>query len=288
LLRYIDDLVITMEEEVEAFKAEMKVVFQMSDLGLLSFYLGIEVHQDNSGLSIRQTSCTGRIVDLGGLTSCSLAHAPKEERLKLIWDNTTEEVDAMQYQRILGSLRYLVHTQSDTPFAVSYVSRFMQQPTEEHQQAIKRILCYVVGTCDYGLHYPRCPGMTHFIGYSDSDYVGDINTNKSTSVTLFFLNKCLISRQSVKQQLVALSSCEAEYIVATTASTQAIWHWSRIHRWEGWAASGVSAALGPWRGGSRGDVGSQRRGQRREKKRTKHYFCVISGMVSNLANFRYT
>lgn len=58
----------TKEEEVEAVKAEMKVVFQMSDLGILSFYLEIEVHQDDSDISLRQTSYARRIVDLGGLT----------------------------------------------------------------------------------------------------------------------------------------------------------------------------------------------------------------------------
>jgi hypothetical protein len=73
------------------------------------------------------------------------------------------------------------------------------------------------------LHYPRCPGAAHFIGYSDSDHAGDIDTSKSTSGTLFFLGKCPISWQSVKQQVVALFSCEAEYIAATTTSTQALW-----------------------------------------------------------------
>jgi len=108
-------------------------------------------------------------------------------------------------------------------FAVGYVNRFMQRPTTKHQQAVKRILRYVAGTSDYGLHYPRCPGAAHFIEYSDSDHAGDIDTSKSTSRTLFFLSKCPISWQSVKQQVVALSSCEAEYIAATTASTQALW-----------------------------------------------------------------
>ena len=68
----------------------------------------------------------------------------------------------------------------------------------EHQQAVKRILRYVEGTADYGLHYPRCPGAEHFIGYNDSDLADDIDTSKSTSRTLFFLSKCLISWQSVK------------------------------------------------------------------------------------------
>ena len=74
---YVDDLVITgtKEAEVESFKEEMKATFQMSDLGLLSFYLGIEVHQDSSGISLRQTVYAKRIVELGGLTGCNPAHS---------------------------------------------------------------------------------------------------------------------------------------------------------------------------------------------------------------------
>jgi len=132
-------------------------------------------------------------------------------------------VDATQYRRLVGSLRYLAHTRPDLAFSVGYVSRFMQRPTTEHQQAVKRIIRYIAGTLDHGLHYPRCPGAAHFVGYSDSDHAGDIDTSKSTSGILFFLGKCLVSWQSVKQQVVALSSCEAEYIAASTASTQALW-----------------------------------------------------------------
>ena len=109
---YVDDLVITgtKEAKVESFKEEMKATFQMSDLGLLSFYLGIEVHQDSSDISLRQTVYAKRIVELGGLTGCNQAHTPMEERLKLSRDSTTVEVDATQYRRLVGSLRYLAHT----------------------------------------------------------------------------------------------------------------------------------------------------------------------------------
>jgi histone deacetylase 1/2 len=122
-----------------------------------------------------------------------------EERLKLSRDSTTEEVDATQYRRLVGSLRYLTHTRPDLAFSVGYVSRFMQRPTMEHQQAVKRIIRYVDGTLDHGLYYPRCPGEAHIVGYSDNDHAGDIDTSKSTSETLFFLGKCLVSWQSVKQ-----------------------------------------------------------------------------------------
>jgi hypothetical protein len=218
---YVDDLVIigAKDAEVTAFKEEMKATFQMSDLGHLS-YVGIEVHQGDSGITLRQTAYAKRIVELAGLTNCNSALTLMEERLKLSRDNTTE-VDATQYQRLVGSLRYLVHTRPDLAYSVGYVSRFLQRPTTEHEQAVKRIIRYVAGTLDHGLYYPRCPREAHLVGYSD--HAGDIDTSKSTSGILFFLSKCLISWQSVKQQVVAMSSYEAEYIAASTASTQALW-----------------------------------------------------------------
>jgi hypothetical protein len=92
----------------------------------------------------------------------------------------------------------------------------------EHQQAVKRIIRYVAGTLDHDLYYPMCPGEAHIVGYNDSDHISDIDTSKSTSGILFFFGKSLVSWQSVKEQVVALSSCETEYIAASTASTQAL------------------------------------------------------------------
>jgi hypothetical protein len=91
----------------------------------------------------------------------------------------------------------------------------------EQQQAMKRIIFYVAGTLDHGLYYLRCPGEAHLVRYSDSDHAGDIDTSMSTSGILFFFSKCFISWQLVKQQVVALSSCEAEYIAASNTLTQA-------------------------------------------------------------------
>jgi hypothetical protein len=84
---------------------------------------------------------------------------------------------------------------------------------------VKRIIRYIAGTLDHGIYYPRCPGEAHLVGYSDSDHASDIDTSKSTSRISFFFDKSLVSWQSVKQQVVALSSCEAEYISGSTAST---------------------------------------------------------------------
>jgi hypothetical protein len=84
------------------------------------------VHQDNSGITHRQTGYAKCVVKLAGLTDCNLALTPMEERLKQSRDSTTEEVDAMQYRRLMGSLRYLAHTRPDLAFSVGYISRFMQ------------------------------------------------------------------------------------------------------------------------------------------------------------------
>jgi hypothetical protein len=88
---------------------------------------------------------------------------------------------------------------------------------------VKRILRYLAGTLDHGLCYTRTTGKSWFVGYSDSDLAGDVDSSKSTTGCLFFLGTSLVSWQSVKQRVVALSSCEAEYVAMTTAATQALW-----------------------------------------------------------------
>jgi hypothetical protein len=171
----------------------------MSDLGLLSFYLGIEVHQGDSEITLWQIAYAKRVVELAGLADCNPALTPMEEGLKLCHDSMTEEVDAMQYWHLVGSLRYLTHTRLDLAFSVCYISQFIQWPMTEHQQVVKRIIHYVAGTLDHGLYYLRCPGEAHHVRYSDSDHIGDIDTSKSMSVILFFFGKSLVSWQSVKQ-----------------------------------------------------------------------------------------
>jgi len=169
---YVDDLVIaSADAKVVEFKAAMKQRFDMSDLGLLSFYLGIEVRQSASGISLSQAHYAKRILKLGDMVGCNSVHTPMEEKLKLSRESEAEEVNVTHYRRLVGSLRYLVHTRPDLVFAISYVSRFT-----EHLQAVKRILRYVAGTLDYGLVYKRIPDTASFVGYCDSDIAGDVDT----------------------------------------------------------------------------------------------------------------
>jgi hypothetical protein len=191
---YVDDLVIIGSSlaVVEEFKEEMKRAFLMSDLGLLSFYLGIEVRLYAEGITLRQAHYAKKILEMADMVDCKAAATPMEERLRLSHDSTSEEVDATLYRRIIGSLRYLIHTWPDLTYAVGYVSRFLERPTEEHLQTVKKILRYIAGTLQYGLRYRRRTGTTRLVGYCDSDLTGDIDTRKSTTSAMFFLGKSLV------------------------------------------------------------------------------------------------
>ena len=140
----------------------MKKAFDMSDLGLLCFYLGIKVRQDATGIALRQTHYAKRILGLGDMIGYNPAHTPMEEKLKLSRESTAE-VDPTHYRWLIGSLHYLVHTRPNIVLAVRYMSRFMERPTMAHLQAVKRILSYMAGTLDYGLHYGRAPNTAELL-----------------------------------------------------------------------------------------------------------------------------
>jgi hypothetical protein len=218
---YVDDMIITGTscEEIAAFKLEMKNMFQMSDLGLLSYYLGIEVSQGVDGIKLCQAAYAGKLLEHTGLSACNPSLAPMEPRLKLSKRSTRSPVNATEYRRAIGELRYLLHTRPNLAFVVGYLSRFMEQPAEEHLTGVKRVLRYLAGTRDHGLHYARHEeGCPRLIGYSDADMARDIDTRKSTNGVIFFLGGNPITWQSTKQKVVALSSCEAEYIAAATTA----------------------------------------------------------------------
>ena len=128
---YVDDLIITgtCVEEIVAFKAEMHRLFKMSDLGLLSYYLGIEVKQEDGEITICQRAYAEKILVRAGMGECNACHTPMEVRLKLIKQDGAKEVDATEYKGLIGCLRYLVNTRPDIALAVGIASRFMEAPS---------------------------------------------------------------------------------------------------------------------------------------------------------------
>ena len=131
---YVHDLIVTgaRTEDIDSFKREMAAHFRMSDLGALSYYLGIEVRQGKEALMLDQSAYASKLLERRGMADCKPCVTLMAERLKLTKASTTAKVDATLYRSIVGGLRYLVHTRPDIAFVVGYASRFVEDPREDH------------------------------------------------------------------------------------------------------------------------------------------------------------
>ncbi|KAD7117131.1 hypothetical protein E3N88_04399 [Mikania micrantha] len=191
---YVDDLIVTGSSErvIYEFKEKMKVVFEMSDLGKLSYYLGIEVCQDEGSITLNQERYAIKILETIGMLNCNEAKWPMESKLQLFKDEEGKDVNLTEYRKIVGSLRYLVHTRPDLSYSVGVVSKYMQTPKESHYAAVKQILRYLKGTTGYGLRY--CSGGdAKLIGYSDSSYGTDLDDRRGTTGIAFYFSGKLIT-----------------------------------------------------------------------------------------------
>ncbi|KAI3684116.1 hypothetical protein L6452_33335 [Arctium lappa] len=225
---YVDDMIVTgnCDRNVKHFKEQMSREFEMSDLGLLSYYLGIEVSQHEDGISLKQTAYAKNVLLKAGMEDCNPSQFPMKHKEELTKDREGVLVDPTQYRSIIGGLRYLTHTRPDISYAVGIVSRFMEKPTLKHMQAVKRILRYVRGTVDYGLIYVKEHKGDAIIGYSDSNHARDAEDRRSTGGMAFYLNEkpTLKHMQAVKRilrnrekiapyLLLSLSICVSDYQV---------------------------------------------------------------------------
>ena len=133
------------------------------------------------------------------MAECKPCVTPMEERLKLTKASNAVKVDATLYRSIIGGLRYLVHMRPDIVFVVGYVSRFMEDPREDHWATVKRLLRYVKGTVNHGIIFPKTGGSRlQLTVFSDADMAGDIDGRQSTSGVLVFLGSAPISWMSLK------------------------------------------------------------------------------------------
>jgi hypothetical protein len=153
----VDDLIVIggCTKVISEFKRQMQSEFKMSDLGPLSFYLGIEVHQSRGVITLSQGAYVAKILEKAGLTSCNPCTTPMDPKNKLSRNNSAPEIDVTTYRSLVGSLRYLVNTRPDLAYSVGFVSRFLEKPTEEYLVVVKRIIRYVAGTLNLGCQYGK-------------------------------------------------------------------------------------------------------------------------------------
>ncbi|GKV31573.1 hypothetical protein SLEP1_g40251 [Rubroshorea leprosula] len=183
---YVDDLIFTGNNPsmFEEFKRAMSNEFEMTDIGLMSYYLGIEVKQMEEGIFISQENYAREVLKRFNMSNCKPVNTPVAGGMKLSKFEEGGSVDATLFRSLVGSLRYLTCTRPDILFGVGLVSRYLEAPTTVHLKAAKRILRYVKGTTNFGLNYFASNDFT-LRGFSDSDWAGDIDDRKSTTGLCF-------------------------------------------------------------------------------------------------------
>jgi hypothetical protein len=196
--------------------------FEMSMMGELKYFLGFQVKQLQEGTFISQTKYIQDILNKFGMKDAKPIKTPMGTNGHLDLDTGGKSVDQKVYRSMIGSLLYLCASRLDIMLSVCMCARFQADPKEAHLTAVKRILRYLVHTLKFGLWYPR--GSTFdLIGYSDADWAGCKINRKSTSGTCQFLGRSLVSWTSKKQNSVALSTAEVEYIAAGHCCGQLLW-----------------------------------------------------------------
>jgi hypothetical protein len=196
--------------------------FEMSMMGELKFFLGFQIKQLEDVSFLSQTKYTHDILKKFGMDKVKPIKTPMGTNGHLDLDMGEKSVDQKVYRSIIGYLLYLYASRPDIMLIVCMCARFQAASKKCHMRSIKRIIRYLVLTPNVGLWYPK---GSHFdlISYSDVDYARCKVDRKSTSRTCQFLGRSLVSWSPKKQNSVALSTVDAEYVAAGSCCAQLLW-----------------------------------------------------------------
>ncbi|GJR40369.1 hypothetical protein Tco_1198343 [Tanacetum coccineum] len=194
--------------------------FDMTDLGALNYFLGISAVRHSTGLFLSQRRYASQLLERAHMANYNPSRTPVDTESKLGPDGVPVQ-DPTLYRVLVGGLQYLTFTRTDMSYAVQQVCLYMHDTREPYPAALKRILRYVSGTLDYGLHL-YSSSTTSLVGYTDANWAGFPSTRRSASGYCVFLGDNLLSWSSKRQHTLSRSSVEAEYqgvanVVAKTA-----------------------------------------------------------------------
>jgi hypothetical protein len=189
--------------------------FKMSMIGELSYFLGLQIKQLKTNTFVSQGKHIKDMLKKFGMKDAKGMSTPMGTNGSLDSDTSGNMVDQKMYRSMIGSLLYVTASRPDVMFSVCIYARFQASPRASYLKATKRILRYLKHTQNFGLWYPK-GAKFELVGYFESDYTGCKAERRSTSGTCQLLERSLISWSSKKQNSVALSTAEAEYIVANS------------------------------------------------------------------------
>jgi hypothetical protein len=216
---YVDDIIFGSTNKLfcEEFSKIMTDMFEMSVIGVLTFFLGFQIKQAREGNFISQTKYTCDILKKFGMDKAKTIKTPMGTNGHLDLDLGSTSIDQKVYRFMIGYLLYLCASRPNIILSVCMCARFQAAPKDCHLRAVKRIMRYLLLTPNLGLWYPK---GSHFelLGYSDADYTGCKVDRKQNFAK--FLGRSLVSWSSKKQNFIALSTIEAEYVATGSCCAQ--------------------------------------------------------------------
>jgi hypothetical protein len=232
---YVDDLLLAANDRtlMDTIKLSLSTRFKMKDLGPVHHLLGVNVERDRSLglLRISQKQYLKDVLQRFGMEDCRPVKCPLDLKTTLSLADCPPDSNPLNpslypYRAVIGSLMYaMVGTRPDLAFAVSFLSRFSKNPGMKHWLALKRVLRYVKQTLDVAIEYGNKPLTfdANLIGYVDADHAADLDFRRSVTGYIFLLAGGPISWRSARQEMVAISTTEAEYVAAATAVQELRW-----------------------------------------------------------------
>ncbi|KAG5228832.1 RmlC cupins superfamily protein [Salix suchowensis] len=210
------------EQEIQNLKQFLNGHFWIKDLGLLKYFLGVEVARSKEGILICQRKYTLDILEEVGLLGVKPTKIPMEPELALTSTDSEALKDPTQYRRLIGKLIYLTITRQEITYAVNTLSQFMQEPKLHHLKASRQILQYLKNAPGQVLLFSQ-KGHLNLVSYCDADWAKCPITRRSVTGYCIFLGNSLISWKSKKQVTVSRSSAEAEYRSMAAATCELTW-----------------------------------------------------------------
>jgi hypothetical protein len=197
----------------------MEKEFQISMMGELTFFLGIQVKQIKQGTLVHQAKYTKDLMKKFNMAKLKPVSTPMNMAMALDPDENGKAVDQREYRSMIGYLLYLTATRLDIQFVMCLCAHYQVSPHSSHQTVIQRIFRYLKYTLKFGISYSVSSSLD-FVGFSNADFVGCGIDRKSTSDTCHFLRSSLICWSSHKQSFVAQSTTEAKYVAAACYCSQ--------------------------------------------------------------------
>ncbi|KAF2287075.1 hypothetical protein GH714_038035 [Hevea brasiliensis] len=172
---YVNDILVTGGnfQLLNDFKLKMQTEFEMSDLGSMSYFLGLEIEQSIEGIFISQRKYALEMLKRFNMDKCKSMAVPLVVNEKLSKEDAIEKADASMYRSLVGSLLYLTTLRTDLMYSTNLLSRFMHSPSQVHLATAKRVLRYLKGTIDYGIWFLKGRPVK-LESYVDSDWAGKL------------------------------------------------------------------------------------------------------------------